>query len=289
MNRILIILCPSMLHLHASTLVTSILNSVGDVTLYTDNAGALSVEDASNAVDPYLSNTTLQGTASSAGSNLELGRSLDNYTDMSATGAFANAATTILTTTHSTGDTVTVRGLNGADWFTTGAGLYDTSYGADNLANQYFNDLYTAGYNAANLFGKLAITQMDATSLYEQFRDAGGFAQVSDPNISYVTVENGQATVGLAGFVDTTPRLAQLTGYTEDTLNGLLTNGFQSSEVAMINGEAVYSFSGVSSGTVLDDGVDSYAATYEVALPIPEPSSALLALLGTLTLLRRSR
>lgn len=130
--------------------------------------------------------------------------------------------------------------------------------------------------------------------MFDTFRDNGGFQQQSDPNISYVEVSGNELKVGLGGFIDIKPRVTALvanaTGILEAFVSGLIPNGIQSSEVVLIDGVASYSFDAVESGVVLDDGVDSYTATYEVATNVPEPSSAMLILVGAgAVALRRRR
>lgn len=276
-----------------STLLNSSLSSTSsaDIIFYTDSGGILNVQPAGTAVDPLLS-SVLTASAGAASGNVELYAGSDALTDLSATSSFGTQAPVVLTTNHLEGQ-VQVRSLNGQDWFVDTNNTYNLAFGADNLANQYFNDLFTAAQGAAtSLFAQVGLATADRGSLYDDFVAAGGFAQISDPNISYVTVDaDGLPVVGLAGFIDASSRLADLTGLALSDINANFANGFQSSEVAIVNGEALYSFSAVDSGVELLDGVGSYTGTYEVtgSISVPEPSAALLGLLGGLTMLSRRR
>lgn len=276
------------------TLVSSTLSSTGDITYYSESAGQLQVEASSTAVDPSLT-MTLSSSAGAAGGNVELYASSDGLTDMSAGGAFANATPIVLNTSHTGGGSIQVRSLNGMDWFMDDLMAYNLSYGANNLANRYFADITAAALTAAtNPLVFLALSPGNLPVIFNTFLNNGGFAQISDPNVSYVEVDaNGNPVVGLAGFLDASSRLVSL-GLPEAELSSYFGNGIQVSEVAMVNGEALYSFNAVSSGVVLNDGVDSYSATYEVTgsneVPlVPEPSAALLALLGSASLITRRK
>jgi hypothetical protein len=76
-------------------------------------------------------------------------------------------------------------------------------------------------------------------------------------------------------------------GVTEVQLQASYANGIELSEVILVNGQAAYGFAAVDSGVVLNDGVDSYAATFLVS--VPEPSSSLLILLSGLGMIARRK
>jgi hypothetical protein len=81
-----------------------------------------------------------------------------------------------------------------------------------------------------------------------------------------------------------------LIGSTEQDLRMFFEDGLQISEVAIVNDFTVYSFSGVDSGVVLDDGFSSYSSTYaQTTAAVPEPTALGMLLLTPLMLLRRRK
>lgn len=265
-----------------------------DITKYRDDGGELFLAPTANPTD------LLQGNAAAPGGNIELFASSDSgiYHDLSEGGAFASVTPTSITANFSPSGVVTVRSLNGNDWFL-GTGGYDTNYGADNLANTWFHDFLAAVKTQGPT--SAAFINGNEENLFNQFRDNGGFPQASDPNISYVEFdsETEVATVGLGGFMDGTDRYAQLLGLNGNpfllaAFKASFPNGLQISEVAMVNERPVYSFSATPSGTYLNDGVDSYDGNYEASTPppvaVPEPSTIFLAVFaGTSVIFRRRR
>jgi len=267
--------------------LTSATFSNSDVTIYEESSpGVLTQNNSFNPV------SALQGTANAAGGNIELFASSDlgGFVSPVAGSAFATTSPTVLTAGFSSGPTVTVSGLNGQDWFSDASNNYDTTFGASNLANQWFGDFLTAMVAQSGGAAASFISGSE-TTLFDTFRDNGGFAQLSDPNISYIdTSDSMVVSVGLGGFSDSTPRVASLLDVAPAVFDFAFQNGIQISEVVKINGEEAYSFQGVNSGVVLNDGVNSYDATYEVSVPVPEPSSSLLLLLaGVAGVIRRKR
>ncbi len=220
----------------------------------------------------------LSGDAIYAGGNIELYTQSDgaSMTD------FANADIVSLTVDFGVGNQVVLSSLNGQNWFNDGLS-YNTSYGANNLANQWFGDLVGELNN---------ISTSDEVQLFNTFRDAGGFQQLSDPNISYVEKDGAAVKVGLGGFIDVKDRFVQLaiaSGIDPVTANSSVPNGLQVSEVVVIDGVVSYGFEATDSGVRFNDGVDSYNANYEVS-NVPEPSSTLLSLVGVIALtIRRKR
>jgi len=220
----------------------------------------------------------LSGDATYAGGNIEL------YTasDGASMANFANADRVSLTVDFGAGNQVNLSSLNGQDWFNDGLS-YNTSYGANNLANQWFGDLV----------GELSnVSASQEVQLFNTFVGAGGFQQLSDPNVSYVEKNGNEVKVGLGGFIDVKQRFLQLavaSGIDPVTANTTVPDGLQVSEVVIIDGVASYGFSATDSGVRYDDGVDSYNANYEVS-NVPEPSSTILSITGLLALsLRRKR
>jgi len=188
--------------------------------------------------------------------------------------------------------TTTIRSLNGNDWFNDSLGAYNLSYGSSNLANDWFNDFLSQMAASASLAPFIIGNE---AALFDSFRDNGGFAQLSDPNISYVDLTGSDIEVGLAGFLDAKPRVVDLltsaTGQSSSFLSNFVPDDLQLSEVVIIDGEAYYEFSASPSGVIFNDGVGSYSGTYEITVSAhaPEPSSALLLALGACGLLGKRR
>jgi len=262
-----------------------------DHGIYTETSpGVLTLNPSGNAL------SELAGNASSPGGNVELFYLSETatYTDMSASGAFANVARTNLDMVFPDGSTCQLSSLNGGDWFYDAGGAYNTSYGAENFANQWFTELVTASGQATTLDGFGLTSQ-----LWDEFVNNGVFAIMSDPNINYAYMDNGSLEFGLGGHIDAgikiDPILAQMetdNGLPLGTLQNLLPDPFQFSEVVLVDGLPHYSFAATDSGVILDDGVNSYSGNYHItAEKTPEPSSALLLLVSSMAFLasRRSR
>jgi hypothetical protein len=232
----------------------------------------------------------LQGTAANAGGNVELFATGDldpNYINPANGQPFSTVPLVSLTGTANNA-AFTLTSLNGTTWFTTTGGTYDTAFGANNLANVWFNqvlDAVAAKMTNATFIGLL---NANRSTIYTSFRDQGGFTESSDPNISHLYEDGGQFSIGLAGFLDQSPRLRTLF----PTFAALIPNGVQFSEVVMVNGVPRYSFSAVPSGVVLDDQFGSFNGTYVITAPapqIPEPGAAVLGVLASAACLRRRR
>lgn len=235
----------------------------------------------------------LQGTAGAAGGNVELFATGDLdplYLDPANGQPFSSVALVTLTGTANNAP-FTLTSLNGTTWFTTtGGGGYSTAYGSVNLANTWFNDFVSNGIIPLLGGNALFINLLNSNrpALFNAFRDRGGFTELSDPNISHLYEDGGQFNIGLAGFIDQSPRLrVLLPEYAQ-----LIPDGIQSSEVVMVNGVPKYSFSAVASGVTLNDDFQSYSGTYVItapAIPVPEPAGVALSALAGLALLRRRR
>lgn len=287
MKSILLLLLAASLQPVCSQTLQSASISGTDITKYIESPpGQLTVDPTASLL------TVLQGSAGAAGGNVELFASSDSGSFLSSAegSAFALISPTVLTANFDNAQTVTVRSLNGNDWFTVAAGGgYDTNYGAANLANQWFGDFLGAMVMQGNAFVP-ALIAGNEQNLYNAFLANGGFAQISDPNISYIHLTPGAVTVGLAGFTDAIPKIAPLIGSTEQDLRMFFEDGLQISEVAIVDDMTVYSFSGVDSGVFLDDGFDSYSSTYaQTTNVVPEPSTLGMLLLTSLMLLRRRK
>ncbi len=239
----------------------------------------------------YPVTSALLGTAAAAGGNVELFATGDldpQYTDPANGQPFSTVPLVSLTGTANSAP-FTLTSLNGTRWFTTtGGGGYSTAYGAGNLANTWFTGMMDALITKLTNPALIPVVNGARADIYAAFLGAGGFTELSDPNISHLYEDAGQFNIGLAGFLDQSPRLRQLF----PDLAAFIPNGIQWSEVVVVNGVPLYSFTGAPSGVVMNDNFGSFNATYVItapALPVPEPAAATLALLGTAALLRRRR
>lgn len=245
----------------------------------------------------YPVTSALMGTANAAGGNVELFATGDAdplYEDPANGQPFSTVPLVSLTGTAN-GAAFNLTSLNGTLWFTTtGGGSYSLAYGANNLANTWFNgmmDTVIAKMTQQNINpAVIAAVNGSRASIFDAFRDAdgGGFTELSDPNISHLYEDAGQFNIGLAGFMDQSPRLRALFPQFE----AFIPDGVQWSEVVMVNGQPLYSFTGVPSGVLMNDNFSSFNATYIVMAPapqIPEPATFSLSLLAAAALLRRRR
>ncbi|MBD2296218.1 NF038130 family PEP-CTERM protein [Anabaena sphaerica FACHB-251] len=181
------------------------------------------------------------------------------------------------------GKDITLSSLTFADWFSTAPNITSTAYGANNLANRWFNEFITrAGYG-------LSVGTTQAAGMYLQFRGLGGFERTSDPNISYVNQDDttGLIKIGLAGHFDLKAAYSQ-SGSPFAPFASFLPNGFQASEVVKYtyNGvtDYLYGFTATNSGLNSNDTTNSHNGNYEVTIQgdhqtVPEPS-VMLGLFG---------
>ncbi|MFV0338103.1 MAG: NF038130 family PEP-CTERM protein [Chthoniobacterales bacterium] len=269
--------------LFAQSMLTAVLSGTDTITYVESSPGLLTVDNMANLMD------VLQGSATAAGGNVELFFSSDNSTYDDPNGAFKNVTPTGLTTNFGASGDRSIRSLNGNDWFMTSLGAYETTYGSDNFANIWYGDLLNAmDTQSGGLFSfAQAFAGITNEDLYNSFLGNGGFPQLSDPNISYVEIDGLETVVGLAGFLNGNGRLAALTGMSKANIDALFPSGVQFSEVAIVDGTAIYGFSAVPSGVNLNDqppagpdAEDSYTGTYELRAPapIPEPTAGILFL-----------
>jgi peroxiredoxin family protein len=200
------------------------------------------------------------------------------------------------------GYNLTLSSLTATDWF--GTGLNKT-YGANNLANTWFNQFYNAaGINESAAKSALKLSSKATSSdvrsaVFNTFLGIKGFERSSDPNISYVNQDDntGFINIGLAGHYDLKA------AYNQTNASGkkispfaafapLVKDGFQASEVVKYtyNGttDYLYSFSATDSGLKNSAGAGadgiSHSGNYGLSIKaakrkVPEPS-ALLGLLG---------
>ena len=177
---------------------------------------------------------------------------------------FANADVTSISGTVG-GKTLTLSSLTAYDWF--GNDL-NTSYGADNLATEWFD----AFLNAAGQENAGFVTRKFA---FNSFLEISGFQRTSDANISYVDVVGSDINIGLAGHYDL-KEYYSTSGFSD--IVKLLPDGFQASEVVKYEYDGIidyaYGFEATESGLISDDG-SSHNGNYEVSVSTPEPSSVL--------------
>lgn len=191
---------------------------------------------------------------------------------------FANADVTSISGLVG-GKTLTLSSLNAYDWF--GNDL-NTSYGADNFANYWFD----AFLNAAGQGGLGTTTK---TLAFRSFLGLSGFQRTSDANISYVDVSGSDINIGLAGHYDLKEFYSRQLG----SFANYLPNGFQASEVVKYEYDGIinyaFGFEATKSGLIAADDNKSHSGNYQVSIEglivsTPEPSSmlALMAVGGVL-------
>ncbi len=190
---------------------------------------------------------------------------------------FANADVTSISGMVG-GKNLTLSSLTAYDWF--GSSL-DTSYGASNLANTWFD----AFLNAA---GQDTLGFATRKFAFNSFLGMSGFQRTSDANISYVDVVDSDINIGLAGHYDLKEFYGQSSEFS--SIVALLPDGFQASEVVKYEYDNVidyaFGFTATDSGLVAADDGKSHTGNYEVSITVstPEPSSmlALMAVGGVL-------
>lgn len=209
--------------------------------------------------------------------------------------------TTVTSLTGDLGDnSITLSSLTATDWF---GETLDTSYNYNvdnlNLANEWFEAALTSYgitddlLRTANMF--IPEIPNSKASLFNVFRDNGGFQRFSDPNIAYVDMDDitGDLEVGLAGHYNaidlifddlTPPQKAALSGFLGD-------KPVQAAELVKIDyeGETTYhySFSAAESGLLEQGDMMSHTGIYDPELTsnvevqeAPEPSFMLGSLLA---------
>jgi hypothetical protein len=201
------------------------------------------------------------------------------------------------------GENISISSLTSDDWF--GAGNSTTIYGANNLANTWFNAAFN-NYGISNTL--LSSVGTSRGQLFNAFLLGKGFQRFSDPNISYINQNDvtGEISIGLAGHYDATNLLLpMLTSSQQNALKAALgTTKLQASELVKVlyNGQSqyLYNFSATSSGLVNNvgtgaDGI-SHSGNYELkmagVLPplakVPESSPIIgLIVVGGLLVVKR--
>jgi hypothetical protein len=268
--------------------------SSADAIVYKEQpAGSLTVDNSLNNAGGLL--TILAGNAGAPGGNVELFSSSEvpGYT----LPAFQSAGIVSLSGT-SGGHNVTLRSLNGLDWF---GAAPNYSYGASNLANQWYNDFLSTynfdtflsnhGYNAGQILAARG-------TLYTQLIASNGIQRISDPNIGYANWDSApdQLQVGLEGSDNYISALLPgiLTGIGHPEWIADLPSPIQASEVVAVSIDGgptqyLYGFAANPSGLTTQDGTASYTVNFEVTAAVPEPASISLLAIGALALLRRKR
>lgn len=272
-----------------STLVLSASFAVGagaiaqaPASAYTINGSDYLLYDV-NGTQTYVNpnaniNKLLEGNSASPGGNIELFASSEQKS--LATFKASDARTSIVGTYA--GKNLTLSSLTAKDWF--GDSL-NTNYGQTNFANKWFN----AFYDAAGLASSFGNTALKRGLAYNAFLNANLFQASSDPNISYITTDNGSdLLIGLAGHYDLKAYYQTKLG----PLGNLIKNGFQASEVVKVQygdvSDLLYSFSATNSGLTEKTDRSSHSGNYQVSLKgvvppksVPEPSLMLgLAAVG---------
>lgn len=247
--------------------------AASDYLVYDSNAtNTFTVANTSENVQKVLS-----GNAASPTGNVELAASSEQA-------GFDFTKNTSLTGTIG-GKTLTLSSLTSDDWF--GVGQTTTTYGLNNLANTWFNQVLSSNSITSPLLAALGYTQQ---TLFNSFLTNGGFQRFSDPNISYVNQDDtsGLISIGLAGHLNATPLITPLLGL-PSYISNLLPPSLQASEIVKYTYDGktdyLYSFKATKSGLVEISDKISHSGNYEVTIKgvppaaVPEPS-VILGLLG---------
>lgn len=209
-------------------------------TKYAENTPGVLTVDASASLASLLA-----GNAATPGGNVELNK------------LAGTPATTLAGSLN--GNSVTLSSLTLADW----------TASSNALASAYVSAAYQAAYGVS--IGGLLPTAVS------MFLGTGAYARVSDPNISYVLLDNSDLKIGLAGFLDATAFLSSLVaGYPGAPA---VPAGAQASEVVKVTYNGVttymYGFHATDSGVATATADRSYSGNYEVSRNVPEPGAML--------------
>ncbi|MEH1838970.1 MAG: NF038130 family PEP-CTERM protein [Nostoc sp.] len=247
--------------------------AASDYLVYDSNAtNTFTVANNSENVQKVLS-----GNAASPTGNVELAASSEQA-------GFDFTKNTTLTGTIG-GKTLTLSSLTFDDWF--GVGQTTTTYGLNNLANTWFNQVLNSNSTISTLLAASGYTKQ---TLFNSFLTNGGFQRFSDPNISYVNQDDtsGLISIGLAGHLNATPLITPFLGLPSN-LSNLLPPSLQASEIVKYtyDGKTNYLYSFKATDSHLVEQIDriSHSGNYEVTIQgvppaaVPEPS-LMLGLLG---------
>jgi hypothetical protein len=219
--------------------------------------------------------------AGSPGGNVELFASSETLTLAQ---FLASDERTTLSQTFASGDTFTISSLTAEDWFGPVTDVGDITYEGlvGTLARTWFDGIM----DFVDIQDPLRVT------LFNQFRDAGGFQRFSDPNVSYANQDGtGQIAYGLAGSFDAGEANPAFAGYQASELVRLSLNGTDLGirySFGNIDTQRIASRSGLNS----EDPTKSHDGNYETTVgggtSVPEPST-LLGLIGMAGLVAAKR
>ncbi|MDY6940588.1 MAG: NF038130 family PEP-CTERM protein [Cyanobacteriota bacterium] len=255
------------------------------------------VSQGADATQLVSALTDGSSTPSDPGGNIELFISSEvGFPTNSFNDFLAYEGVTNLNVDFDDGSTVTFSSLTAKDLL--GDNL-DISFGADNLANTWFDLAFDAnlaknGISETQVFDVLADNGFgflaSREALYDGFLLGGGFQRTVDPNIAYVTKDGDNLSYGLAGstnllvFADRVPGLPELL----ENEFGIL--DLEASELVKVNGEVNFFFDPVPSNVASADG--SFDGTFpggEGSASIPEPAMTWLSWMAFGGLLGLSR
>ena len=201
------------------------------------------VDTGSGALAPILATNfnagfALGGNAAAPGGNLQLGE-------------FGTPAGQGSVTGTGNGHTVTLSSLSIDDWTASG----------NALTNRYIQDAATAAFGAP-------LAAVDLNTAISNFftLNIGGYKPwqlVSDPNVSYVDITGNTISVGLAGLLDATPFLEDISGID-------LPAGKQASEVVKMTVDGsgpiyLYGFVATPSGVTMAGPTNPvFSGNYEI-------------------------
>jgi hypothetical protein len=262
--------------------------SSSDVIIYEETSpGTLTVN---NSLNTALGLTgILAGNAAAAGGNVELFGSSEvpGYT----LPAF-QVLTPVTLSGTAAGHTLVARSLTGSDWF---GAVPNYSYGANNLANQWFENFMTTFGSAPAV---AALVNANKPSLYAQFLASNGPQRLSDPNLAYANFDDALlgfriGTEGTDGSINSAIAL-YLVSVGHPELVSQIPPNVQASELVAVSVDGgptqyLYSFSGTPSGLSTTDPTESYTTNFENVAFVPEPASLGVLGLGAAALMLRKR
>lgn len=263
-----------------------------DILLYDNDTTTCPANSTCVTTDMSRLDAILGGNSSAPGGNVELFATSEKVSleDFKKSNDRTNIEGTVA------GKNLTLSSLTATDWF--GSSL-NTDYGANNLANTWFNAFYNAAginnnlgvalaLNSTAVKGLIAAETKDSSWLlktnaqiladarqlaYNTFLSdqIKGFQRSSDPNISYINTSGNDLLIGLAGHFDAKTFYSSMLG----PFALLINDGFQVSEVVKAQygsdpAQFLYNFSATQSGLVNNVGTGndglSHTGNYEVAL-----------------------